>query len=626
MWTNHARHDRQASGEAATRANPSKDGDAKLRGYGERLIGARYASRAAERTFFFGGLMRSLSHFLRSPIRILLGAVFAALVVVACVETMRPGVVVSISVTPNPVGLSVGSRSQLTAAALDAQGNPVQDATVTWSTSNPSVANVSGTGEVEALAAGSAIITAQAGQVSGTSTVNVTATAVPVATVTVSPASPSVQRGSTVQLTATVRDAGGNVLSDRAVSWSSSNNAAATVSGTGLVTGVAAGSATVTATSEGKSGSSTVAVTDPPPPPPPPAVASVTVAPTSATVERGSTVQLTATVRDASGNVLTGRAVSWTSSNTSAATVSGSGLVTGVAAGSATVSATSEGKSGSSNVTITEPPPPPPPPPPGSSATLLAAGDIAYCDEDGDEQTAALLDNLAGTIITLGDMAYEDGTLAEFQNCYGPSWGRHKARTRPSPGNHEYHSSNAQGYFDYFGAAAGEVGKGYYSFDLGDWHIIALNYYVSTSSSSPQITWLKADLAANQKKCVLAYWHRPRFSSGHHGSSTSPNAFVQPLYDAGADVVLVSHDHIYERFAPMRPDGTADAVRGIRHFTVGTGGAPLTEINTPVAGSEVRNNTAHGILKLTLRADGYDWQFVPVAGKTFTDTGSGTCH
>jgi hypothetical protein len=324
-------------------------------------------------------------------------------------------------------------------------------------------------------------------------------------------------------------------------------------------------------------------------------------------------------MRDAAGNVLTGRAVAWESSTPAVATVSSTGLVRGMAAGDATVTATSEGQSGSAAVTITEPPP-------GSSVTLLAAGDIAYCSQTGDEQTAALLDDMPGTILALGDMAYEDGTLTEFNNCYEPSWGRHKARTQPAPGNHEYHTSNAKGYFDYFGAAAGELGKGYYSFDLGDWHIIALNYYVSMSSTSPQITWLKADLAANTKNCTLAFWHRPRFSSGHHGSSTSPNAFVQPLYDAGADVVLVSHDHIYERFAPMRPDGTLDAARGIRHFTVGTGGAPLTAIGSAVANSEVRNNTAHGILKMTLRAEGYDWEFVPVAGKTFTDSGSGSCH
>jgi uncharacterized protein YjdB len=480
--------------------------------------------------------MHFLARFLRSPLGVTLASVSTALVVIACVETVRPAGVASVTVTvaPNQVGLTVGSRKQLAATVLDADGQTVQSPHVSWSTSNQSVATVSGTGEVEARAAGSATITAHSGEQSGTSSVTVTAT--------------------------------------------------------------------------------------------PPVVASVRVAPPSVTVERGRTVQLTATVHDAAGNPLSDRAVSWASSNTSAATVSSSGLVTGVAAGGASVTATSDSKTGSSTITVTELPPPPPPPIPGSAATLIAAGDIAHCSYNGDEQTAALLDTMPGTVITLGDNAYQDGTLSEYQSCYEPSWGRHKARTRPSPGNHEYHTTNAQGYFDYFGSAAGEVGKGYYSFDVGEWHIIALNYYVSMSSSSPQITWLKADLAANQKKCTLAFWHRPRFSSGNHGSSTSPNAFLQPLYDADADVVLVGHDHIYERFAPLRPDGTADPARGIRHFTVGTGGVPLTAIGTLVPNSEVQSNAAHGVLKLTLRPDGYDWQFVPVAGMTFTDSGSGTCH
>ena len=258
---------------------------------------------------------------------------------------------------------------------------------------------------------------------------------------------------------------------------------------------------------------------------------------------------------------------------------------------------------------------------------FVGAGDIAGCSSSGDEATAQLLDTIAGTVFTLGDNAYQDGTTANFADCYEPSWGRHKARTRPSPGNHDYHTSGAAPYYAYFGANAGDPGKGYFSFDLGEWHIISLNSNVSMSAGSAQEQWLRADLAASTKRCTLAYWHHPRFSSSsNHGSSTAPQPLWQALYDAGADVVLSGHDHTYERFAPQRPDGVADAARGIREFVVGTGGISHYSFATPIANSEVRNDDAWGVLKLTLHADGYEWVFVPVAGKTFTDSGFGTCH
>ena len=348
-------------------------------------------------------------------------------------------------------------------------------------------------------------------------------------------------------------------------------------------------------------------------------VAAVTVDPADATVARGSTVQLTATPRDANGAPLSGRVVTWTTSDETVARVNGTGLVTAVAEGSATITATSEGQSGSAAITVT-------PPPPDSAVTFVGAGDIADCNNDGKEQTARLLDNIPGTVYTTGDNAYEDGTAAEFANCYEPSWGRHKARTRPTPGNHDYHTSGASGYFNYYGDNAGPAGRGYYSYNLGAWHIIALNSNVSMSSTSAQMTWLKADLAANPARCTLAYWHHPRFSSGQHGNYSATQPLYQALYDAGAEVILVGHDHHYERFAPQTATGVADPTRGIRQFVIGTGGRELYTIGTPEPNSEVRKGETWGVLQLTLRNEGYDWKFVPVAGQTFTDEGSGTCH
>jgi hypothetical protein len=261
---------------------------------------------------------------------------------------------------------------------------------------------------------------------------------------------------------------------------------------------------------------------------------------------------------------------------------------------------------------------------------LIGAGDIASCSSTGDEATAALLNGIAGTVITLGDNVYESGTASEFTNCYDPSWGRNKARTRPAVGNHEYLTSGASGYFGYFGATAGNPQTGYYSYDLGTWHIIVINSNCSKvggcQAGSAQERWLRADLAAHPASCTLAYWHHPRFSSGEHGSATALQPIWQALYEANADVVLNGHDHDYERFAPQNPGGTLDQARGIRQFVVGTGGKSHYQITAPIANSEVYNDNTFGVLKLTLHTSGYDWQFVPEAGKTFSDTGGATCH
>jgi acid phosphatase type 7 len=272
------------------------------------------------------------------------------------------------------------------------------------------------------------------------------------------------------------------------------------------------------------------------------------------------------------------------------------------------------------------PPPPPAPPAAPDGPSVVAAGDIAECDHDRDEATAKLVDARPDAIVlTLGDNAYPDGREQAFRECYGPTWGRHKARTRPSPGNHEYewYQKDANAHFLYFGESAGQWGKGYYSFDVGEWHLISLNSNCSAEflggcdPGSEQERWLREDLRRSRHRCTLAYWHHPRFSAGgRHGSQSFVEPFWQALYEAGADVVLSGHEHNYQRFAPQTPTGDADPERGIRQFVVGTGGAPLYELGDPIANLEAQG----------LGPDGYDWRFVPVPPATFTDSGSGRCH
>lgn len=265
-------------------------------------------------------------------------------------------------------------------------------------------------------------------------------------------------------------------------------------------------------------------------------------------------------------------------------------------------------------------------------AIFVGAGDIASCASEGDEGTAKLLDAIDGTVFALGDNAYDRGTATEYADCYGPTWGRHKARTKPVPGNHEYETPEAAGYFDYFGAVAGDPNKGYYSYDVGEWHVVALNSMCreigGCGADSPQVRWLKSDLAANKDKtCTLAYFHYPLFNSGKRG--TYPKFVMElwnVLYAENADVVLSAHDHNYQRFAPQDPDGVSDPTRGIRQFVVGSGGGGHYEIEAPAANSEVSDDDTYGVLKLTLRAAGYDWRFVPVEGETFTDSGNARCH
>jgi len=250
-------------------------------------------------------------------------------------------------------------------------------------------------------------------------------------------------------------------------------------------------------------------------------------------------------------------------------------------------------------------------------ATLIAVGDIASCSSTGDEQTAALVAGLPGPIAVLGDIAYDNGTAADFANCFDPSWGSLVPRIRATLGNHEYNTGTAAVAIDRFKLPA----RGWYSYSLGAWHVIVLNSNCSKvggcDRGSHQWRWLQADLATHRTRCTLAYWHHPRFSSGAHGSDVAYAPIWDRLARAKADVVLQGHDHDYERFAP---------IQGIRSFVVGTGGASHYPTLLPRPGSVVRNADTFGVLRLTLRPAGYDWKFLPVGGGSFTDAGTALCR
>jgi 3',5'-cyclic AMP phosphodiesterase CpdA len=265
----------------------------------------------------------------------------------------------------------------------------------------------------------------------------------------------------------------------------------------------------------------------------------------------------------------------------------------------------------------------------GEARLLLAAGDIASCASNGDELTAPLLQAYPRAVVaTLGDNAYDRGRLAEFERCYAPTWGAVKARTRPAAGNHDYNTAGAAGYFAYFGRRAGDPTRGWYSYRLGSWHVIALNsncvHVGGCARGSAQERWLRRTLAANHATCTLAYWHHSRFSSGDkHGNSVATADFWNALYEAGADVVLSGHDHVYERFAPQTPAGRAAPRRGIRAFVVGTGGAGLYGFRQAQPNSGVRL-ARYGVLALTLGRGRYSWRFL-AAGGGVSDAGSATC-
>jgi len=267
---------------------------------------------------------------------------------------------------------------------------------------------------------------------------------------------------------------------------------------------------------------------------------------------------------------------------------------------------------------------------------LYAAGDIADCSKNkpaqsGAAKTAQLIAKRLRTdqnavVLTLGDATYPVGLLSEFIDCYAPTWGLFKDRTYPTPGNHEYYTPAAVGYFSYFGQAAGPAQRGYFSFSLGKWRIVSINSNLPAAEHQQQVAWLKTELAKHPARCTLAYWHHPLYSSGGHGNNPHMADIWQVLYDAHADVVLAAHDHDYERFAPQNAAGQRDDAHGMREFVVGTGGAKLTQLFLRKPHSEIRDNTTPGVLRMVLKDVSYAWEFLPIAGGSFTDQGEALCH
>jgi len=417
--------------------------------------------------------------------------------------------------------------------------------------------------------------------------------------ISVSPNNATILVGETKTLTATVMNLDGQPLSVP-TAWWSSDNTVATVTRSGLLRGLGPGSTTIHASAEGAEAVADVQVS------------LMQLRPESPRILLRDTLRFSLLVVDPSGAIVQSPADVWLSSEPTVASVDSNGVVTGRATGTVSIIAVRDNKVVSVAVVV-EP------------WTFVGAGDIADCTSPGPQATAALLDSAPGVVFTLGDNAYPNGTAQDFANCYAPTWGRHKSRTRPTPGNHDYKTTGAAGYFGYFGASAGDPSKGYYSFDLGSWHIIALNSVIAIGSGSAQIAWLQSDLAAHQAMCTLAYWHYSLFSSGQYAVPAMRTAW-QVLYDAGADVVLSGHDHFYERFGPQSPAGQLDSARGIRQFVVGTGGDYQQPFLPAIPNSEVRNNQTWGILKLSLHENRYHWEFIPVAGRTFSDSGTTFCH
>lgn len=474
---------------------------------------------------------------------------------------------------------------------------------------------------------------------------NVSAGAVSATTssVVVSPATLTAGSGSST-ITVTARDAGGNPVVGATVTLAATGlgnsivqpgaptNASGVAAGSFSSTG--AGVKTITATASGVvlDQKPTITVNAGPV-----SATKSTVTASPASIEVGGAASgITVTAYDAFANSVSGASVVLGASGSGvtltqpSAPTDASGVATGSltasTTGTKTVSATVAGVAVTQTATVSVLSQ-------GSTVTFVGAGDIADCGSSDDEATAALIAAMPSTtpVFVLGDNAYPNGSTKDYANCYDPSWGAFKSRTHPSAGNHEYNTSGAAPYFAYFGAAAGPSGLGYYSFDLGAWHVVVLNSNIASGAGSAQDVWLRDDLATHSNKCTLAYFHHPLYSSlGGTGSGgatiSSVRRFWDDLYAAGVDLVLNGHRHVYERIAPMKPDGTADPVNGIRTIIAGMGGESGGDLTNIFPLSEVREGRTFGVLKLTLRSTSYDWQFIGVPGSTFTDSGTNSCH
>jgi len=555
----------------------------------------------------------------RATLRLLLPSLGSLIIAAACsnndqgTNLNNPPTVRQVVVRPKTATLAAGAKQQFNAYGRDSAGDSV-GVSVDFSATG---GDVSSTGLFTAgAAAGSfdVVATEHGGTLADTATVTVTVAGPPVlAAVILTPSTATVDTGKTQKFAAFGRMSNGDSAAIP-INYSATGG---TISSSGsYIAGTTAGSYRVIATDTSGvfADTSVVTVTAAGPP----TLAQVILNPGSAVLSLGGAQQFSAYGKTGAGDSI---AVAVNYSATGGA-ITAAGLYTaGQTAGSFQVIAvdTSGKYADTAVVSIVSS---------TGGIVFVGAGDISDCGNDNDEATAKLLDAIPGTVFTLGDNVYSSGTDTQYAQCFDPTWGRHKARTKPSPGNHDYNTSGATGYYNYWGALAGPSGRGYYSFDLGDWHIISLNSEVSMSAGGAEETWLRADLAANSKQCILAYWHKPRFSSGtNHGSLSSAQPLWQALYDFHATLILNGHEHNYERFAPQTPTGAADPTNGIREIISGTGGeSHYNDEGTPIANSELFNGTTYGVLKLTLGSGTYSWQFIPIAGQTFTDAGTGTCR
>jgi hypothetical protein len=348
----------------------------------------------------------------------------------------------------------------------------------------------------------------------------------------------------------------------------------------------------------------------------PQGVAHLAMSPPWVSIVIGDTVSGDTLVRakfvSARGDTVRADSVTWSSTDPTIASVDATGLVRARRTGGVAIRGVAGKDTARQSITVTDP-------------VLVGAGDMGSCSSDRDEATGVLVDSLAGTVFTAGDNDYSDAVpVPAYGVCFSTSWGRFKTRLRPAPGDDDLRDSTLDDYYAFFGAIA-HPPLGYYSYDLGTWHIIVLN--VVTSSGPSQLNWLRADLASHSNLCTLAILHRPPFSSGNTGNSSGQLPVFQALYDNGAEILLSGNDHDYERFAPQAPDQTPDPARGVVQWVVGTGGKSHGHINLPVQpNSVVQNDDTYGVLRLVLHPSSYDWRFIPVAGKTFTDAGTASCH